>query len=163
MAMVTQVIGDNVARAFSLVGALSIVRFRTVVRDTQDTAYVIAAVAVGMAVGAGHFWVAAAGIAIVAVAAFGTRNDQPPETAADMPFTLNVRLALGLDEARAGRPGARAVRHAFARDRRGHGAAGRVHRRVVSPRAQGPASGAGDGDGDQPSRGRAVGRAQPLG
>ncbi len=39
IAMVTQVIGDNVARAFSLVGALSIVRFRTVVRDTQDTAY----------------------------------------------------------------------------------------------------------------------------
>ena len=100
IAMVTQVIGDNVARAFSLVGALSIVRFRTIVRDTQDTAYVIAAVAVGMAVGAGHFWVAAAGIAIVAVAAFATRNDQPPETAADMPFTLNVRLALGLDEAK---------------------------------------------------------------
>ena len=54
IAMVTQVIGDNVARAFSLVGALSIVRFRTVVRDTQDTAYVIFAVAVGMAVGADH-------------------------------------------------------------------------------------------------------------
>ncbi|MET0213301.1 MAG: hypothetical protein ABW292_09880, partial [Vicinamibacterales bacterium] len=30
IAMVTQVVGDNVARAFSLVGALSIVRFRTV-------------------------------------------------------------------------------------------------------------------------------------
>ena len=58
IAMVTQVIGDNVARAFSLVGALSIVRFRTVVRDTQDTAYVIFAVAVGMAVGAHNFWVA---------------------------------------------------------------------------------------------------------
>jgi hypothetical protein len=51
IAMVTQVIGDNVARAFSLVGALSIVRFRTVVRDTQDTAYVIFAVVVGMSVG----------------------------------------------------------------------------------------------------------------
>src|SRR4051812_15950785 len=50
--MVTQVIGDNVARAFSLVGALSIVRFRTVVRDTQDTAYVIFAVVTGMAIGA---------------------------------------------------------------------------------------------------------------
>ena len=59
IAMVTQVIGDNVARAFSLVGALSIVRFRTVVRDTQDTAYVIFAVAVGMAVGANNFSVAA--------------------------------------------------------------------------------------------------------
>jgi hypothetical protein len=44
IAMSTQVIGDNVARAFSLVGALSIVRFRTVVRDTKDTAYVIFAV-----------------------------------------------------------------------------------------------------------------------
>src|SRR4051812_36112056 len=50
IAMVTRVIGDSVARAFSLVGALSIVRFRTVVRDTQDTAYVIFAVVVGMAV-----------------------------------------------------------------------------------------------------------------
>ena len=39
IAMVTQVIGDNLARAFGLVGALSIVRFRTVVRDTEDTAW----------------------------------------------------------------------------------------------------------------------------
>src|SRR4051794_11486078 len=44
IAMATQVIGDNVARAFSLVGALSVVRFRTVVKDTQDTAFVIFAV-----------------------------------------------------------------------------------------------------------------------
>src|SRR5262245_1346418 len=64
IAMVTQVIGDNVARAFSLVGALSIVRFRTVVRDTQDTAYVIFAVVVGMAVGAADLWVGIIGIAV---------------------------------------------------------------------------------------------------
>src|SRR5690349_18758919 len=68
IAMVTQVIGDNVARAFSLVGALSIVRFRTVVRDTQDTAYVIFAVTVGMAVGARSVWVAVIGIAVVTLA-----------------------------------------------------------------------------------------------
>src|ERR1043166_7516365 len=55
IAMVTQVIGDSVARAFSLVGALSIVRFRTVVRDTQDTAFVIFAVVVGMAAGGGLY------------------------------------------------------------------------------------------------------------
>src|ERR1700746_1648835 len=60
--MVTQVIGDNVARAFSLVGALSIVRFRTVVRDTQDTAFVIFAVLVGMAIGAKNPWVAIIGL-----------------------------------------------------------------------------------------------------
>jgi uncharacterized membrane protein YhiD involved in acid resistance len=98
IAMVTQVIGDNVARAFSLVGALSIVRFRTVVRDTQDTAYVIGAVAVGMAVGAGHLWVAVAGITVVAVAAYFMREDALV-TADEVPFTLAVRLALGHDAA----------------------------------------------------------------
>jgi hypothetical protein len=52
--MISSVIGDNIARAFSLVGALAIVRFRTVVDDTRDTAFVIFAVGVGMAVGAGY-------------------------------------------------------------------------------------------------------------
>lgn len=55
---ITSLVGDNVAKAFSLVGALSIVRFRTVVSDTRDTAFVILAVAVGMACGSGHALVA---------------------------------------------------------------------------------------------------------
>lgn len=73
IAMSTQVIGDNVARAFSLVGALSIVRFRTVVKDTRDTAFVIFSVVVGMAVGAGHLPVAIVGIVITGMAAFVVR------------------------------------------------------------------------------------------
>ena len=73
IAMVTQVIGDSVARAFSLVGALSIVRFRTVVQDTQDTAFVIFAVVVGMAAGADHLWVAIIGIGVVGLAVLVTR------------------------------------------------------------------------------------------
>lgn len=52
IALVTHVIGDSVARAFSLVGALSIVRFRTVVEDTLDIGFVIFAVVAGMAAGA---------------------------------------------------------------------------------------------------------------
>src|SRR5207302_1492726 len=84
VAMVTQVIGDNVARAFSLVGALSIVRFRTMVRDTKDTAFVIFAVVVGMAVGANNPWVAVIGLAVVGFAAFvmmtrsGALSDSQP-------------------------------------------------------------------------------------
>jgi hypothetical protein len=101
IAMVTQVIGDNVARAFSLVGALSIVRFRTVVRDTQDTAYVIFSVAVGMAVGAATLWVAVAGLIVVGVGAFMTRRSSPvdagDELPEDLPFRLQVRLGLGND------------------------------------------------------------------
>jgi hypothetical protein len=100
IAMVTQVIGDNVARAFSLVGALSIVRFRTVVRDTQDTAYVIFAVAVGMAMGANNPAVALSGIAVVGVAAFvmKARNRAVgPAPGEELPFELTVRLPLGGD------------------------------------------------------------------
>ena len=100
IAMVTQVIGDNVARAFSLVGALSIVRFRTVVRDTQDTAYVIFAVAIGMAMGANHPLVAVCGLVVVGAAAVmlktrGTVVTVPAD--GQFPFALRVRLAIGLD------------------------------------------------------------------
>ena len=80
IAVVTQVIGDNVARAFSLVGALSIVRFRTVVRDTQDTAYVVFAVAVGMTTGASNVWVAIAGITVIASVAMVRRSFHPAAT-----------------------------------------------------------------------------------
>jgi uncharacterized membrane protein YhiD involved in acid resistance len=66
VALVTFVIGNNVARAFGLVGALSIVRFRTSVGDTRDTAFVIFAVAIGMAVGAGFLVGAAVAVPIVA-------------------------------------------------------------------------------------------------
>jgi uncharacterized membrane protein YhiD involved in acid resistance len=93
IAMVTQVIGDNVARAFSLVGALSIVRFRTVVQDTKDTAFVIFAVAVGMAVGAGQPAVALTGTIAVALAAWWFRDVLPPvETASMAVYELDVRL-----------------------------------------------------------------------
>src|SRR4051794_17274149 len=69
IAVVTVVIGENTARAFGLVGALSIVRFRTVVNDTRDTAFVIFAVVVGMAVGAGDVVLAVVAIPAVAAAA----------------------------------------------------------------------------------------------
>ena len=71
IAMATQIIGDNIARAFSLVGALSVVRFRTVVKDTQDTAFVIFAVVVGMAAGANHLAVGLVGLVIVGIASIG--------------------------------------------------------------------------------------------
>jgi hypothetical protein len=93
--MVTLVIGNSVARAFSLVGALAIVRFRTVVEDTRDTAFVIFAVAVGMAVGAGFVTIPLVGIPVAAVAAFLFRPraaDGPPESPA---FALKVRAGVG--------------------------------------------------------------------
>jgi hypothetical protein len=95
--MVTQVIGDNVARAFSLVGALSIVRFRTVVRDTQDTAYVIFAVVVGMAVGAADLWVGIIGIGVVGLAAYLMMARAKVFSAAEPEYLLSLRVGLGND------------------------------------------------------------------
>ena len=71
IAMVTLVIGNSVARAFGLVGALSIVRFRTVVDDTRDTAFVIFAVIVGMAIRAGVWLVPLTGIPLIGCLAVG--------------------------------------------------------------------------------------------
>ncbi len=95
IAMVTQVIGDSVARAFGLVGALSIVRFRTVVRDTQDTAFVIFAVIVGMAAGADHLWVAVLGSAVVGLAILILRPRRRVTGWSEEECDLTVRFPLG--------------------------------------------------------------------
>ena len=94
--MVTQVIGNNVARAFSLVGALSIVRFRTVVRDTQDTAFVIFAVVIGMAAGAGSYPIAVLGLVVGGIAAFIVRRNYG-STWSETESALSLRLGLGGD------------------------------------------------------------------
>ncbi len=55
---VMMVIGSNLARAFALVGALTIVRFRTVVKDTKDTAFIFFALTEGIACGTGNYTLA---------------------------------------------------------------------------------------------------------
>lgn len=109
LAMVSMVIGESVARAFGLVGALSIVRFRTVVEDTRDTAFVIFAVIVGMAVGTGMMAVAVLGIAVVSVSAIVLSRVRAPAPKgrggaareAGGGMTLLVRLGLGRDPSEA--------------------------------------------------------------
>lgn len=46
-------VGNNVARAFSLAGAFSIIRFRSAPGDPRDIAYVLLCMAVGLAAGMG--------------------------------------------------------------------------------------------------------------
>jgi uncharacterized membrane protein YhiD involved in acid resistance len=65
VAIVMMVIGSSLARAFALVGALSIIRFRTVVKDTKDTAFVFAGLAIGMAAGTSNYFLAVVATAFV--------------------------------------------------------------------------------------------------
>lgn len=69
VALVMLTVRNSLATAFTLVGALSIIRFRTVVKDTRDTAFVFAALAVGMAAGLGYLDLAAIGASAVALLA----------------------------------------------------------------------------------------------
>jgi uncharacterized membrane protein YhiD involved in acid resistance len=67
--VVMLVIGNNLARAFGLVGAMSIIRFRTAVRDVQDIVFIFFALAVGMASGVGLHVIAIAGTLMISLIA----------------------------------------------------------------------------------------------
>ncbi len=64
-AMVMTVIGNNVALSLGMVGALSIVRFRTAIKDSRDTAYIFWTIIVGICCGVGDYFVASIGTSIV--------------------------------------------------------------------------------------------------
>lgn len=59
------VIGNNIALSLGMVGALSIVRFRTAIKDSRDTMYIFWAIAVGICCGSGDYLVAGIGSAFV--------------------------------------------------------------------------------------------------
>jgi uncharacterized membrane protein YhiD involved in acid resistance len=61
VALVMLVIGSDIARAFSLVGALSIIRFRNAVKETRDVGFIFFTMAIGMAVGTRFYLLAVAG------------------------------------------------------------------------------------------------------
>ena len=61
---VMTVIGNNIALSLGMVGALSIVRFRTAVKDSRDTVYIFWTVIAGICCGVGDYMVAAIGSAV---------------------------------------------------------------------------------------------------
>lgn len=74
-------IGDDVARGIGLVGALTVIRFRTTLKDTRDLMFAFVALAVGVACGVLAFAVAiigtvvfCAGVTYLAFSSFGSRR-----------------------------------------------------------------------------------------
>lgn len=91
------VIGSNIARAFSLVGALSIVRFRNAVKETRDVAFIYFVMAVAMACGTRFYAVALIATAVISavlvsmyVTNFGASQRIPERL-------LTVQFRAGLD------------------------------------------------------------------
>jgi uncharacterized membrane protein YhiD involved in acid resistance len=67
VALVMMVVGSNIARAFSLVGALSIVRFRNAVKETRDVGFIFFTMAIGMAIAIKFYLLAIAGAVVISL------------------------------------------------------------------------------------------------
>ena len=75
---VMTVIGNNVALSLGMVGALSIVRFRTSIKDSRDTTYIFWTIIIGICCGVGDFMVAGIGSAgvFLVLLLFGRVNNE---------------------------------------------------------------------------------------
>jgi uncharacterized membrane protein YhiD involved in acid resistance len=101
--IVITVIGNNLARAFGLVGALSIIRFRMGVKDMNDIVFIFFSLAVGMAAGVGLLVTALAGtIFIGAVAVLLSRVHSASPKARE--FILGFSFTLPDPPSERGRP-----------------------------------------------------------
>jgi uncharacterized membrane protein YhiD involved in acid resistance len=69
IAMVMAVIGNNIITAVGLMGALAIVRFRNVIKDTRDIAFIFCALVVGMAAGSQRYLTAIIGTLVLSLIA----------------------------------------------------------------------------------------------
>lgn len=63
--IVIMVIGNNLAAAFGLVGAMSIIRFRTAIKDTMDIMFIFFSLAIGLACGVDFVSVAIIGTIVI--------------------------------------------------------------------------------------------------
>ena len=95
-AFVMMVIGNSIARAFSLVGALSIIRFRTPVKDTRDTAFVFLSLGIGFAAGTGAYVIAVLGTVAIGLFALIIRHIRIGESGKGE-FLLRFRVANSSD------------------------------------------------------------------
>lgn len=69
-AVAMQAIGDNVARGIGMVGTISLLRFRTDIKDPRDMLFIFAALAVGLASGVHAYSIAVAGTICFVLAIF---------------------------------------------------------------------------------------------
>ncbi len=98
VALVMLIVGSNVARAFSLVGALSIIRFRNAVKETRDVGFIFFSMAIGMAIGTRFYLLGAiAAMVISLVVLLMTRLNWFARESATQILRVNVPNGLPFD------------------------------------------------------------------
>lgn len=69
VAMIMMAIGSNIALSLGLVGSLSVIRFRNVIKDTRDMTFLFGTIAIGLCAGANVWMVAVIGTALLSLIA----------------------------------------------------------------------------------------------
>ena len=72
--IVMVVIGSNISVSLGMVGALSIIRFRTAVKDPRDTAFIFWGVVSGLACGTQNYTIVLAGSVVICLVLFGFKK-----------------------------------------------------------------------------------------
>ena len=85
--IVMVVIGSNISVSLGMVGALSIIRFRTAVKDPRDTAFIFWSVVSGLACGTQNYTIVLAGSVVICLILFGFKK----VTASDNKYLLIIR------------------------------------------------------------------------
>ncbi len=99
VAVIMMIIGSNIVLSLGLIGALSIIRFRTVVKDTKDMAYLFWVIAEGLAVGSGNYLTAAVSVVFIGVFVAGlTKINFGQVISASYVMVLHIDPGSGIDE-----------------------------------------------------------------
>lgn len=86
--LVILAVTSNVVLSLGMVGALSIVRFRTAIKEPMEIVYLFWSIAIGIVIGAGFYLLAAIGSAIVGLVIILLANRK----AYEMPYILVMTL-----------------------------------------------------------------------
>lgn len=77
-ALIIIVVGENLARAFAIVGAAGLVRYRARIRDPKDAGVMLVALAMGLTVGSGKYTLAISACVFVIAVLWVLESSEPP-------------------------------------------------------------------------------------
>lgn len=96
-ALIMLVVGTSLARAFGIVGAANLIRYRAKIDDPKDAVVMLAALAVGLACGVGLYVLAGVGTLLVGLFLWTIESFEPHAT---KPFELRVKVKKGAADLR---------------------------------------------------------------
>ena len=91
--LIISVVKSSIALSLGLVGALSIVRFRTPIKEPEELAYLFIAIAIGLGMGAGQTWPTAAATVVILALATARRPLWSRDKKRNLYLNIDVRGA----------------------------------------------------------------------